>query len=158
MAICHSSWIGETKTNCPGSQWYMVLNKRVQWVFFDNILTNWFHTSSSLSNKKFRGLMVRRPALHSVLEGSIPLVGSFVFFSSFDAFFLVFQKKASASVVEKPPIPTNCDCYLQNRHDSGYIYLIRLALPVGRIHRIQKIVFYLMNLLKTNRVKQKQLS
>ena len=97
--------------------------------------------------------MVRRPALHSVLEGSIPLVGSFVFFSSFDAFFLVFQKKASASVVEKPPIPTNCDSYLQNRHDSGYIlllYLIHLALPGGRIHRIQKIVFYLMNLQKTN--------
>ena len=25
---------------------YMVFNKRVQWGFFDNILTNWFHNSS----------------------------------------------------------------------------------------------------------------
>jgi hypothetical protein len=103
------------------SQWYMVLNKRVQWVFFENILTNCFHTSSSLSNKKFRGLMVRRLAFHTEIQGSIPLAGSFAFFSSFSYFFLVFQKKASASasVVQKPPIPTNRDCYLQNRHDSG---------------------------------------
>ena len=35
------------------------------------------------------------------------------------------------------------------------LYLIHLALPGGCVHKIQKIVFYLMNLLKTNRVKQK---
>jgi hypothetical protein len=65
--------------------------------------------------------MVRRPAFHTVIRGLIPLAGSYVFFSSYSCFFLVFQKKASASafVVQKPPIPTNRDCYLQNRHDSG---------------------------------------
>ena len=103
-------------------------------------------------------LWVRRPALHSVLEGSIPLVGSFVFFSSFDAFFLVFQKKASASVVEKPPIPTNCDSYLQNRHDSVYIfllYLFHVVLLGDCVHRFQKSVFYLMNLLKLTKLNQR---
>ena len=141
------------------SQWYMVLNKRVQWVFFENILKNWFHTSSSLSNKKFRGLMVRRPAFQTAVRGSIPLAGSFVFSSFFFAFFLVFQKKASASgsVVQKPPIPTNRDCYLQNGLDSGYIFLlhhIHLVFTGGCVHRIQKMVFYLMNLLKPNRIEQ----
>ena len=68
--------------------------------------------------------MVRRPAFHTEIRGSIPLAGSFVFFLVFSDFFLVFQKKASAStsVVQKPPIPTNRDYYLQIRHDSGYIF------------------------------------
>jgi hypothetical protein len=63
--------------------------------------------------------MVKRPAFHTDIRGSIPLAGSFAFFLVFLAFFLIFQKKASASasVVQKPPIPTNR--YLQNRHDSG---------------------------------------
>ena len=137
----------------------MVPNKRVQWVFSDNILTIFWQIPFillPLSNKKFRGLMVRRPAFHTVIRGSIPLAGSFVFFLFFSAFFLVFQKKASAlaSVVQKPPIPTNRDCYLQNRHDSGYIfslYIFALMLPHRCSHWKQKIVFYLMNLLSINR-------
>jgi hypothetical protein len=65
--------------------------------------------------------MVRRPTFHTEIRGSIPLAGSFAFFLVFLAFFSSFLKKASASasVVQKPPIPTNRDCYLQNRHDSG---------------------------------------
>ena len=35
---------------------------------------------------KFGGLMVRRPAFHTEIWGSIPLSGSFVFFSSFSSF------------------------------------------------------------------------
>ena len=137
----------------------MVLNKRVQWVFFDNILTNWFHNSSPLSNKKFRGLMVRRPAFHTGIRGSIPLAGS-LFFSSFFCFFSSFSKKASAlaSVVQKPPIPTDNDCYLQNRHDSVYIlilYLFHVVLPGGCVHGFQKSVCYLMNLLKLTKLNQK---
>ena len=119
--------------------------------FFYNILTNWFHNPSSYSNKKFRGVMVRRPAFHTGIRCSIPLAGSFVF-SSFFCFFLVFQKKASAlaSVAQKPPIPINYDCFLQNHHDSGYIfilYVINLLLPARCPHRIQITSFYLMNLL-----------
>ena len=103
--------------------------------------------------------MVRRSAFHTEIRGSIPLAGSFAFFSSFSCFFLVFQKKASASasVVQKPPIPTNRDCYLQNHHDSGYIFGFLLLYVMVRhvcIHRIQKIAFYLMNFLRTNRIEQ----
>ena len=61
-------------------------------------------------------------------------------------------------IVQNPPIPTNPDCYLQNRHDSAYIlhlYLIQLTLPHECVHRIQKSVFYLMNLLSTNSFEQK---
>ena len=144
----------------PTPQWYMVLNKRVQWVFFDNILTNCLHNSSSIPNKNFRGLVVRRPAFHTEIRGSIPLAGSFVYFLVFFWFFLVFQKKASAlaSVVQKPPIPTDNDCYLQNRHDSGYIFILYLFHVVLRgdcVHRFQKSVFYLMNLLKLTKLNQK---
>ena len=74
-------------------QWYMVLNKRVQWVFFDNILTNWFYNFSSIPNKSFCGLVVRRPAFHTEIWGSIPLAGSFVFFLVFFRFFSSFSKK-----------------------------------------------------------------
>ena len=135
------------------TQWYMVVNKRVQWVFFDNIFTKWLKNSSSIPNKNFRGLVVRRPAFHTEIRGSIPLAGSFVFF-------LVFQKKASAlaSVVQKPPIPTDNDCYLQNRHDSGYhliLYLFHMVLRGDCLHRFQKSVFYLMNLLKLTKLNQK---
>ena len=138
----------------------MVLIKRVQWVFFDNILTNWFYNFSSIPNKSFCGLVVRRPAFHTEIRGSIPLAGSFVYFLVFFWFFLVFQKKASAlaSVVQKPPIPTDNDCYLQNRHDSGYIFLLYLFHVVLRgdcVHRFQKSVFYLMNLLKLTKLNQK---
>ena len=142
------------------TQWYMVLNKRVQWVFFDNILTNWFHNFSSIHIKSFRGLVVRRPTFHTDIRGSIPLAGSFVYFLVFSDFFLVFQKKASAlaSVVQKPPIPTDNDCYLQNRHDSGYhliLYLFHMVLRGDCLHRFQKSVFYLMNLLKLTKLNQK---
>ena len=73
-----------------------------------------------LSNKKFRGLMVRGPAFHTEILGSNPLAGRFTFFYFF-CFFSTFSKKASAlaSVAQKPPIPTNHDCYQQNRLDSG---------------------------------------
>jgi hypothetical protein len=103
--------------------------------------------------------MVRRPAFHTAVRGSIPLAGSFVFFLFIFAFFLLFQKKASAlaSVVQKPLIPKNHDCYLQNRHDSGYIFGFLLLYVMVRhvcIHRIQKIAFYLMNFLRTNRIEQ----
>ena len=145
-------WAGDTYT-VP--QWYRVLNKRVQWLFFDNILTIFWRIPFivlALSDKKFSGLMGRRHAFHTEIWGSIPLAGSFTFFSSFSCFFLVFQKKASASasVAQKPPIPTNNDCYQQNHHDSGYIfvlYVINLLLPARCLHRIQITLFYLMNLL-----------
>ena len=154
----HSFHVLETMPTM--TQWYMVLNKRVQWVFFDNILTNLFHNFSSIPNKSFRGLVVRRPAFHTEIWGSIPLAGSFVYFLVFFWFFLVFQKKASAlaSVVQKPPIPTDNDCYLQNRHDSGYhliLYLFHMVLRGDCLHRFQKSVFYLMNLLKLTKLNQK---
>jgi hypothetical protein len=98
-----------------------------------------------LSNKKFCGLMVRRPAFHTEIRGSIPL-------------FLVFQKKASASVVQKPPIPTNFHYYLQDLQSSIYIfnlYFFGLMSPHRCSHWKQKKVFYLMNLLSINRVGQK---
>ena len=75
------------------TQWYMVLNKRVQWVSFDNILTNWFYNFSSIPNKSFCGLVVRRPAFHTEIRGSIPLAGSFVYFLVFFWFFSSFSKK-----------------------------------------------------------------
>ena len=99
--------------------------------------------------------MARRPAFHTVVRGLIPFTGSFFF----QFFSLLFQIKASvlASVVQKPPIPTNHDCYLQNRHDSGYIFGFLLLYAMVRhvcIHRIQKIAFYLMNFLRINRIEQ----
>ena len=65
------------------AQWYRVLNKRVQWLFFDNILTIFWQIPFivlALSDKKFSGLMVRRHAFHTEIWGSIPLAGSFTFF------------------------------------------------------------------------------
>ena len=97
--------------------------------------------------------MVRKPAFHTEIWGSIPLASSFAFFLVFLVFFLFFQKKASAlaSVVQKPTIPTDNDCYQQNCHDSGYVFILNLFHVVLRgdcVHRFQKSVFYLMNLLK----------
>ena len=126
------------------------------WQYFDKLLSYFF----PLSNKKFRGLMVRRPAFHTEIRGSIPLAGGFAFFLVFLAFFLVFQKKASAlaSVVQKPPIPTNFHYYLQDLQNSVYIfnlYIFGLMPPHRCSHWKQKTVFYLMNLLSINRVGQK---
>ena len=60
LHTCQHFWL-------PTAQWYMVLNKRVQCVFFVNILTKFWQITFillPLSNKEFRGLMVRRPAFH----------------------------------------------------------------------------------------------
>ena len=134
----------------------MTLFMTILWQNFDKL----FFILFPLSNKKFRGLMVKRPAFHTEIRGSNPLAGSFTFFYFFMLFFLVFQKKASAlaSVVQKPPIPTENDCYLQNRHDSVYIfvlYLFHVVLRGDCVHRFQKSVFYLMNLLKLTKLNQK---
>jgi hypothetical protein len=79
VCILLFSVVKQSSGSLLAAQWYMVLNKRVQGVFIDNILTNCFHTSSTLSNKKFHGLMVRRPAFLTAVRGSIPLAGSFFF-------------------------------------------------------------------------------
>ena len=46
-----------------------------------------------LSNMKFRGLMVRRPAFHTEIWGSIPPSGNFTFFFQFFQFFQFFKKR-----------------------------------------------------------------
>ena len=74
--------------------WCLIRGYR--WVFFDNILTILWEIRFillPLSNKKFRGLMVRTPAFHTEIRGSIPLAGSFAFFSSFSWVFSSFSKK-----------------------------------------------------------------
>ena len=48
------------------------------------------HTSFSSCNKKICGVMVRRPAFHTGIQGSVPLTDSVAFFLDFLAFFLIF--------------------------------------------------------------------
>ena len=74
----------------------------------------------AISNKKFRDLMVRRPAFHTEIRGSIPLAGSF----AFSCFFSSFSKKGLSLGLcsSKPPITTNFHHYLQDLQNSVYIF------------------------------------
>ena len=103
MPFCRKNWNKEQSKNwywlfaarMTYAQWYMVLYKRVQWVFFDNILTNWFHNFSSIPNKSFCGLVVRRPAFHTEIWGSIPPLAVLLFFKGFTSFSKIIVTKGN---------------------------------------------------------------
>ena len=61
VSVCH-------KTLSESTEYYTII------IFFP------------LTNMKFRGLVVRTPAFHSEIWGSIPPSGSFTFFKGFTSF------------------------------------------------------------------------
>ena len=58
-----------------------------------------------LTNMKFRGLVVRTPAFHSEIWGSIPPSGSFTFFKGFTSFSKIIVIKGNFPILPTAKYP-----------------------------------------------------